>query len=361
MIEIIKEFYHRNFSDPQASFLAIMIIAGFSIVILMGQMLLPVFAGIVIAYLMDGVANFMVRCGIARAYSVWIVFIVFIAFLFFIMFGLTPLLSVQVTHLVGELPQMLSRGHMLLMTLPEQYPLISEEQVNELIAAMRQQMNTLGKNLVSVSLAKLPGLITTIVYLVLMPLLVLFFLKDKVAILGWLGQFLPEERTLMQGVWKEMDLKIGNYVRGKFWEMIIVGVISSVVFAVMGLNYAILLGLLVGISVFVPYIGAAVVTIPVVAIAFFQWGTGTSFVYLVIAYGIIQTVDGTVLVPLLFSEAVNLHPIAIIVAVLVFGGIWGFWGVFFAIPLASFVQVLITSWPSGQGSSEASLLPPGEG
>ena len=353
MIGILKEFYQRNFSDPQASFLTIMIIVGFSVVILMGQMLLPVFAGIIIAYLMNDVVTLIARCGIARPHSVWLVFLVFIAFLLFIMFGLTPLLSVQLTHLVGELPQMLSRGHLLLMTLPDQYPLVTEEQVNELIAAIQLQMNTLGKNLVSVSLAKLPGLITTIVYLVLMPLLVLFFLKDKVAILGWLGQFLPRERSLMQGVWKEMDLKIGNYVRGKFWEMMIVGVVSSVVFAVLGLNYAILLGLLVGISVFVPYIGAAVVTIPVVVIAFFQWGTDTNFVYLMIAYGIIQTMDGTVLVPLLFSEAVNLHPIAIIVAVLVFGGIWGFWGVFFAIPLASFVQVLITSWPSGQGSAAA--------
>ena len=352
MVEILKNFYHRNFSDPQASFLAIMIIVGFSIVILMGQMLLPVFAGIVIAYLLDGVVSFMVRCRAPRQSSVWLVFLVFLAFLVFIIFGLTPLLSVQLTHLVGELPHMLARGQQLLITIPEQYPLVSEEQVNELIVTFRQQITELGRNLVSISLAKLPDVITTIVYLVLMPLLVLFFLKDKTAILNWLGQFLPRERSLMHGVWTEMDRKIGSYVRGKFWEMMIVGIVSSLVFAVMGLNYAILLGALVGISVFVPYIGAAVVTIPVVVIAFFQWGTSTSFVYLMIAYGVIQTLDGTVLVPLLFSEVVNLHPIAIIVAVLVFGGLWGFWGVFFAIPLGSFVQVLITAWPTAQPAAE---------
>lgn len=348
MVSILKEFYYRNFSDPQASFLAIMIVAGFSVVILMGQMLLPVFAGIIIAYLLDGVVTFMVRCRASRQRSVWMVFLVFIAFLIFIMFGLTPLLSVQLTNLVGELPQMLAQGQQLLLALPEKYPLISEEQVKELIVAIQRQMNDLGRNLVKVSLAQLPGLITTVVYLVLMPLLVLFFLKDKVAILNWLGQFLPRERSLMYGVWKEMDLKIGNYVRGKFWEMMIVGIISSLVFAYMGLNYAILLGALVGISVIVPYVGAAVVTIPVLIIAFFQWGPTATFVYLMAAYGIIQTLDGTVLVPVLFSEAVNLHPIAIIVAVLVFGGIWGFWGVFFAIPLASFAQVLITAWPNNR-------------
>lgn len=348
MVSILKEFYHRNFSDPQASFLAIMIIVGFSIVILMGQMLLPVFAGIVIAYLLDGVVAFMIRCRVPRQRSVWMVFLVFITFLVFIIFGLIPLLSAQLTNLAGELPEMLAKGQQLLMTLPEKYALISEEQVNEFIRAIRRQINQLGKNLISVSLAQLPGLITTVVYLVLMPLLVLFFLKDKQTILAWLSRYLPRERTLMKGVWKELSHQIGNYVRGKFWEMLIVGGVTSLVFSVMGLDYAILLGALVGLSVIVPYIGAVVVTIPVVVIAFFQWGPTAGFAYIMIAYGIIQAIDGSVLVPLLFSEVVNLHPIAIIVAVLVFGGIWGFWGVFFAIPLASFVQVLITAWPSGR-------------
>jgi len=80
-------------------------------------------------------------------------------------------------------------------------------------------------------------------------------------------------------------------------------------------------------------------------IAYFQWGWTASFGYVLIAYGIIQALDGNVLVPLLFSEVVNLHPVAIIVAVLVFGGVWGFWGIFFAIPLATLVQAVLKAWP----------------
>ena len=67
--------------------------------------------------------------------------------------------------------------------------------------------------------------------------------------------------------------------------------------------------------------------------------------WVMIAYGIIQALDGNVLVPILFSEAVNLHPVAIIVAVLVFGGFWGLWGVFFAIPLATLVKAILSAWP----------------
>lgn len=202
-----------------------------------------------------------------------------------------------------------------------------------------------GQNVLSLSLSSIPDIITLLVYLILVPLLVFFFLKDKGPILGWISRYLPKERELVAKVWEEMDQQIGNYVRGKFLEILIVGVVSYIVFALMGLHYSMLLGALVGISVIVPYLGATVVTIPVAMIAFFQWGWTSEFAYLMIAYGIIQALDGNLLVPLLFSEAVNLHPVAIIVAVLVFGGIWGVWGVFFAIPLATLVKAVLTAWP----------------
>jgi putative permease len=196
-------------------------------------------------------------------------------------------------------------------------------------------------------------LIALVIYLILVPLLVFFFLKDKGPILGWLQRYLPKESGLATKVWHEMDHQIGNYVRGKFTEIFIVGGVTYIVFVAMGINYAMLLSVLVGLSVIVPYIGAAVVTIPVAMIGYFQFGWGADFAYIMLAYGIIQALDGNVLVPLLFSEAVNLHPIAIIVAVLVFGGLWGIWGVFFAIPLATLVKAVLNAWPRGQLQREA--------
>jgi putative permease len=345
MLDIFRDFSRRYLSDPQAIMLAVLVVTGFAIVLLFGRMLLPVIASLVIAYLLDDLAVMVERFGASRMQAVWLVFLLFIATFVFVIIGLVPLLSIQVSNLVGELPQMMSRGQELLLTLPNKYAFVSEEQVQEVITTVKRQIGALGQNALSFSVARIPGAITTIVYLVMMPLLVFFFLKDKEKIIAWLKTFLPGDRRLMYGVWREMDHQIGNYVRGKFWEMLVVGGASAIVFGFMGLNYAILLAVLVGLSVIVPYVGAVVVTIPVVLIAFFQWGLTPQFGYLVLAYTIIQGLDGTVLVPLLFSEVVNLHPIAIIVAVLVFGGWWGFWGVFFAIPLASLVQVLINSWP----------------
>ena len=141
-----------------------------------------------------------------------------------------------------------------------------------------------------------------------------------------------------------MNQQILNYVRGKIIEIIIIGAASTLAFLFLDLRYSVLLGVLVGLSVLVPYVGAAIVTIPVVLVALFQFGFSAEFGYVMLAYGIIQALDGNLLVPLLFSEAVNLHPVTIIIAVIFFGGLWGFWGVFFAIPLATLVKAIINAW-----------------
>jgi putative permease len=206
---------------------------------------------------------------------------------------------------------------------------------------------TYGQSMLSVSAASVMSLVSAMVYLFLVPLMIFFFLKDKKALVDWLLQFMPRDRHLTVRVWEEVDVQIGNYVRGKFAEVFILWSISYVTFStVLGLNYAMLLSVLMGLSVIIPYVGATLVTFPVLGVAYFQWGlAGDDFMYAVIAYSVIQALDGVFLVPLLFSEAVNLHPIAIIVAILFFGGLWGFWGVFFAIPLATVVKAVLTAWP----------------
>jgi putative permease len=202
--------------------------------------------------------------------------------------------------------------------------------------------------LLSVSLSSAVDVFTVLVYLVVVPLLVFFLLKDKVKILLWFRRFIPEDRSLAYSVWKEVDAKMGNYIRGKMVEIFIVGAATFIPLQYMGMNYAATMSLLVGLSVIIPYVGAVAVTIPVAMIAWFQWGGTSDFVYLMIAYLVVQFMDGNILVPLLFSEVVNMHPAAIIIAVLFFGGLWGVWGVFFAIPLATLIQAVINSWPSIQ-------------
>jgi len=345
MIELVQKWYNRYFSDPQAIILATVLVVGSTIILTMGNMLLPVFASIVIAYLLEGVVRKLQLHGSSRISAVIMVFSVFLAFLIFIVFGIAPLVSSQLSQLFNDLPRYITEGQQLLLQLPQNYSFISEQQVKELFQLINRELSGMGSHIVSLSLSSIPGLITLAVYIFLVPVLVFLFMKDKERIWKWFGNMLPKDRTLVSEVSDEMDLQLGKYIRGKFLEILIVGVITYIGFAILGIKYAILLSVLVGLSVLVPYIGAAAVTIPVVLIAFFQWGWSNEFFWLVGFFGISQALDGTILVPWLFSGLVNLHPIAIIVSVLVFGGLWGFWGVFFAIPLATLVSAVIHAWP----------------
>jgi putative permease len=353
MREIADRWLRKYFSDPQAVILALLLAIGFAIVIFLGDMLAPLLAGIVIAYLLEGVIATFERRGVPRMALVLAAFVLFVALLLLLFFGLIPLVTAQSAQLVENLPKMIDKGQQMLMRLTELYPrAASEEQVKEIIKELESSAAAVGTHILSFSLKTIAGIITLLLYLVLVPVLVFFLLKDKTRLLAWFSSLLPRERALAERVWREMDRQIGNYVRGKFAEIVIVGVVTYVVFALMGLQYAMLLAVLVGLSVIVPYVGAVAVTFPVLLIAVFQWGWSADFAYLLLAYAIIHTLDGFVLVPWLFSEAVNLHPIAIIAAILIFGGIWGFWGVFFAIPLATLVKVLITVWPRSGGAEQ---------
>ena len=212
-----------------------------------------------------------------------------------------------------EMPNMMQKGQILLLSLPQSYPFISEAQIQDLVAGINNELARIGQIVVSLSISSVINLFTILVYMVVVPLLVFFFLKDKWRIINWLARFLPKEDGLATKVWKDVDIKIGSYIRGKLLEVLIVGVATFIPLKIFGLQYAALLSLFVGLSVIIPYVGAVAVTIPVALVAYFQFGMGSEFAYIMLAYGIVQFLDGNVLVPLLFSEVVNMHPAAIIV------------------------------------------------
>ncbi len=349
MRKIFSKWIERYFSDEEALLLFVLLGAALLVILTLGQALAPVFAGIILAFLMQGGVNRLKQHRVPHLLSVILVFLAFIGGVLALLFIVMPLAWRQSVNLFNELPGIMSQIQSVLLLLPERYPeFISEARVLELINLAAAELSQMGQWVVTFSLNSITSIIALLIYLVLVPILVFFFLKDGSALARWWVSFLPEKRDMMKSVWVEMDDQIANYIRGKAIEIIVVGVVTYITFIFLGINYAALLGILVGLSVLIPYIGAALVTLPVALIAFFQWGWSGEFMYLMIAYGIIQALDGNVLVPLLFSEAVNLHPVAIIVAVLVFGGLWGFWGLFFAIPLATLFKAVINAWPKAQ-------------
>jgi len=346
MKTILLEWFKRYFSEPEAALLFIFIIIGVLMLSFLSDMLAPLFASVVIAYLLEWGVNGLQRLKMPHTMAVIVVFVLFIAILVLLLVGLLPLLSKQLTNFVSEMPGVVSKLQIVFEKIRQHLPFITDTQVHNILTDFKVKMGHYGQLILTKSISIIPNIVAIVVYLVMVPLLVYFFLMDKNAILSWIGnRFIPRRRRVLNQVWQEVHVQIGNYIRGKVFETVIVAIVSYITFLFLGLQYSLLLAALVGLSVFIPYIGAIVVTIPVLIVALLQWGMSPHFLYLLIAYAVIIALDANLLVPILFAEAVSLHPVTIIVAVLIFGGIWGFWGIFFAIPLAALVKAIIDNWP----------------
>lgn len=332
----LRDWLKPLLSDPERLNLWTCLIFVVLVIKYIGALLTPVLLALVLAYLLHWPVLFLERyLRLSYSASVLITYFTFLGSTLGVQALIMPLVLRQLHNLLTQLPQLTTRSYDALSELHHYYPrYVSAEQIQSLTSEVTHFMNYCTQWILSSLITSIPDLIALCVYLILVPLLVYFFLMDQHQILNWIVQFLPRRRQLIIEVWTEVYTKTGHYVRGKALEILIVWVVSAIVFSYMQLPYALLLGLLTGLSAAVPYIGTVVVAVPVITVGFLEWGLSQELFYLLVVYGVINFLESHVLFPFLFAEAMSLHPIAIMVATLVFGGLLGFWGVFLSIPLA---------------------------
>ncbi len=349
--------------DRQIVVLGVIVTALVVLTAYLGHALFPFFAAVILAYLMDGLVRFLERRHVPRIIAVFVVFGIFMAGFVLLFVWLIPLAVNQFTSLVVELPKIMKNTQQYVLDLQQRYLVGVESQYlrDTLPRITREFEMWLGKFATQV-LGYLPGLLGLFVYLILVPFLIVFFLKDKDAILDWLQRFIPRDRDLIMKIFVDVDRQLGNYVRGKFWEVLIMWSSSTVAFLMLDTRFGVLLGILTGLSTLIPYLGVAVVTLPVMFLAFAQYGFFTlPSMKPIIAYGILQIIDGNILAPVILGISVRLHPTAIIFAVLACGAIWGFWGLFFAVPIAAVVKSLLDyAFPFVRGHEREIGMAPGQ-
>jgi len=345
MTQAFSQWFQRKFVGTELGALSLSLVILVLLFWWLSSLIIPVLVSIVLAYLLTGVVKKLMQWKLPENLAVYLVYLLFLGLLIFSLFILLPMMWEQLSLLFNELPVKIKQAEGYFTELSQRYPTyISDSQIQNWLNTFQANFSQISKNLLSFSLSTASKLMMAIVYLVLVPLMVYFFMKDRKTILAWLSRFLPEKRKLLREVWHEIDQQMGQYISAKILEMIIVGIITTIAFLWLGLNYAVLLGVLVGVSVLIPYVGVILITVPVVAVGYMQWGLDFHFLYLMIIYVGLMILDGNILIPLLFSEKMNIHPVAVIIAILIFGGLWGFWGIFFAIPLASVTKVLLNAW-----------------
>lgn len=345
-LEVISGWVNRYFSNEEAIYLVMFLLTVFLVLFILGGVLAPVLTGLVIAFLLEGLVQRLKNLKLSEGVAVAVTLLVFFGGVFGFGLFVVPLVWQQLRALATALPDIIGRLNEITQDLSTTLPeFVGPEQVEQWLNVVAGEIANLGGTLLETLITQSFGFVAVLIYLVLVPVSVFFFLKDRRRLMDSFLSLLPKERPLLDKVGAEMNVQLANYVRGKFIEILIVGSVTYLTFALLGLNYAALLALIVGLSVLIPFVGAAVVTIPVALVGIIQFGWTLELGYVMAAYAIIQGLDGNYLVPWLFSKVVDLHPMAIIVAVLTFGGLWGVWGVFFAIPLATLVKAIFNSWP----------------
>ena len=344
MINFLKNFFDRYFYDDEQYAALFILSIGIIILYFLGGIIAPVLVSILIAYILNGLMSFMEEKGNSRILSLSVTLFVFGLF-YLSIFLFLPFLSRQILLLVSDIPQIYESVNLFLSNQLAGYPLQSN-QLDEVIINAFSYIPTLFQNALLQLNSGFSAVMNALLYLIIVPFLVFFLLKDRDVFMNYAEILLPKKKNLLTKIWKDLNIQLYGYLRGKGLEMIIVALATGFVFYFQGVNYSIILAILVGLSVLIPYVGAILVTIPVVLIGLFQWGLDSSFYIFITSYLIIQALDGNVLMPLLLGREVKLHPVVIITAVLIFGGIWGFWGLLLAIPIATFLRAIMVAWPT---------------
>ena len=347
MFEQVNKVLKNIFSNEETIIFSLAILLFFLVISFFGSILTPFMISIVVAYLLVGMQKKIQSYDVSANVALIITFSVFIITGAALLIWLVPLLYIQLQAFILDVPNLINNFLDFISGLPAKFPdLVSSEQISIFFQAVSEEVSAIAQNIVKSSISGIQSATTFLLYIILFPILVYFFLFDRKNIIEGFIKIIPGKREMLTNIWAEMDIQLSNYVRGKTIEIFIVGIAAAIIFASLGLKYSALLSVLVGLSVIIPYVGAFLVTIPIVVVGLLQFGLGTEFYLLIGLYLLLQALDGNLLVPIIFSETVKLHPVVIILAVFIFGSMFGFWGVFFSIPIATFIKAVWNAWPS---------------
>lgn len=376
MIRLFKNWYTRHFSEPGTIEFALVLAVIFIMIYYFMWLVGPIVIALCIAYCLDSSVNhFIKKYKISRTLSASIVMGLFVSACALFTVLLVPIIVDQAVRFYSTVISVsqeavsniyhtdeevaitandidiiiASQIYKITDTMPDSIAgIFSEQTILNTIRNTRVQFLDVWARVMKANLVpSVVNVVSWAVYLIIVPIFTFLVLANKPELQKRTQTYLlPNNQDLMKKFWPSMNEQISSYIKGKILHIIIISIVNTIALLSFNLNYAVLLGIGVGLSVVIPYVGAVLIGVPVLFVAVFQFGFSSMLIYLLLVYVLIQLLDSNVLTPMLFSKAMNLDAFSILTAILIFGQLWGFWGVFLAIPLATLLKTLIVNWPS---------------
>lgn len=314
---------------------------------LLAPVLTPFLAATLLAYLGDPVTDRLQKIGLSRTIAVVTVFVSLLLLLLLVLFFVVPLLEGQVRAFLQRLPSYLDVLQVDLSPWlkdnlgidPGKYDFAA------LKAELSRHIGTVGGMLAgflgAVSNSSL-AIVAALVNIVLVPVVTFYLLRDWDSMIRNLHDLLPRSiEPLAVSLVKESDDVLGAFLKGQLMVMLALGTIYSIGLLIIGLDFALLIGMLAGIVSFVPYLGLIVGVIVAGIAALIQFQDTLHILLVVMVFGIGQAAEGVILTPIFVGDRIGLHPVAVIFAVLAGGHLFGFFGILLALPAAAIVMVLL--------------------
>jgi predicted PurR-regulated permease PerM len=334
----------------------------------LGDVILPFVLGGAIAYCLDPIADRLERAGLSRVASV--VVITFSAALIFILLILLviPTLIQQGANLIEVAPEIFNR---LRTGLLDRFPdlMDNESTISQQLAAIGEAVRSRGGELINGIVSSALGLINILVLMIIVPVVAFYLLLDWDNMTAKIDSLLPRDHAdTVRMLARDIDKTLASFIRGQGTVCLVLGTYYALALILAGLNFGLIIGFIAGLITFIPYVGALVGGILAIGLALFQfWGPvegadgemirqGTDWLRIGIVAGIFgfgQFMEGNVLTPKLVGGSVGLHPVWLLLALTVFGSLFGFVGMLVAVPIAAMIGV-VARW--GVGQYKLSLL-----
>lgn len=261
--------------------------------------------------------------------------------------AIVPHLVREVHTLAVNLPSFAQKIQGTLGDYRDRYFETLPDPVQEQIAAGVGQIGSAASDLLQGGLKYLGAFSSAVLWILgavmFVPLIGFYLLKDGDEMVSFLVRFAPEEsRPRSRRILGEIHLAMQNFIKGQVLLCLVIGVVTTVAMAFVLPQYCIALGLVAGVTEAIPVVGPLLGAIPSVIIAFAIPGGGPGLALVVVGiYAVIQQLENSVLVPRVMGESLGLHPLSLILGMMVFGNIFGFWGVVLAAPIVATVKILV--------------------
>ena len=317
------------------------------LVYLLAPVLTPFLVAALLSYLGDPLVDRLESRGLPRTAAVGVVFILLLAVLSMILLLLVPAVGNQIEVLANKLPSYLDSlqtniGPWLQQTFGVEVSLLDSATLKSALQEHWSQFGGVAKAIMAWLSQSGMALVALLANLVLIPVVTFYLLRDWDKLLNSIHDLLPRvwETTVVKLV-KESDVVLGAFLRGQLLVMLALACIYSMGLWWVGLELALIIGLVAGLVSFVPYLGFIIGILLAGTAAMMQFHDPVYLLLVAAVFGVGQALEGMLLTPMLVGDKIGLHPVAVIFAVMAGGTLFGFVGVLLALPVAAIVMVLL--------------------